>query len=62
MHMWWGAGGRNRCIMLIMTLLKLWGGGGNRCKFDAMESRDRARERRYLHHKSPDGTDTSSGM
>jgi hypothetical protein len=34
----WG-GGRNRCIMLIMTLLKLWGGGVNR------GSRERARER-----------------
>ncbi len=49
--------GRNRCIMLIMTLLKLWGGVSR-------ESRERARERerRCLHHKSPDDTDTSSVM
>jgi hypothetical protein len=32
MHLWWGGGGRNRCIMLIMTLLKLWGWVNlNRC-------------------------------
>ncbi len=49
-------GGRNRCIMLIMTLLKLWGGGVNR------EIRERARERdeMFTQQKSPDGTDTSS--
>ncbi len=38
MHLWWGGRGRNRCIMLIMALLKLCG-GVNR------ESRERARER-----------------
>ncbi len=40
MHLWWGGGGRNRCIMLNMTLLKLWGEGG-----EQREQRKSKRER-----------------
>ncbi len=57
----WGGGGTGvlliMLIMLIMTLLKLWGGGG-----EQREQRKSKRERRCWHHKSPDGTDTSSVM
>ncbi len=48
MHLWWGGGGDEQVHNVDYDPVKTVGGEVNR--------------RRFLHHKSPDGTDTSSVM
>ncbi len=56
MPLWWGGGGEEQVHNVDYDPVKTVGGGEQR------EQRKSKRERRCLHHKSPDGTDTSSVM